>query len=93
MGLLSHSVEALYQPARGTITIEAKSGNNVATNQFYIPSDLGIMTWMSSTSSDYPWRDRQGITTVQINNLKSVNGVLKNSDMITVNLESEYCKS
>ena len=85
--------EVLYQPARGTITIEATSENNVTTNQFYIPRDFGIMTWMSRTDGDYPWRDRQGIiTTVEIN-LQSINVVLRNSDMITVNLESEYYRT
>ena len=70
--------DVLYQPAGGTITIEATSGNNVTTNQFYIPSDFGIMTWMSSTDGDYPWRDRQGIiTTVEISNLQSINGGIK----------------
>ena len=63
-------------------------------NNFYIPSDFGISTWMSSTGSGYPWRDRQGnITTVEINNLQSVNGVLWNSDMITVNLEPGYYRT
>ena len=50
------------------------------------------MTWMSSTDStdsDYTWRDRQGFgTTVEINNLQSTNGVLRNSNSITVNFES-----
>ena len=51
------------------------------------------MTWMGSTDSDYPWKDSQGnITTVKIN-LQSINGVLRNSDMITVNLESEYYRT
>ena len=60
----------------------------------YMPSDFGIATWMSGTDSDYPWRDGQGnITTVEINNLQSINGVLKNSDMITINLESEYYRA
>ena len=46
---------------------------------------------MSSTENDYPWKDSQGnITTVEINNLQSINGVLRNSGMITVNLESEH---
>ena len=49
---------------------------------------------MNSTDSDYPWKGRQGnITTVEINDLKSINGVLRNSDMITVNLESEYYRT
>ena len=86
--------EVLYQPAGGTITIEAKSEGMGSHNKFYIPSDFGIMTWMSSTDGDYPWRDRQGnITTVEINNLQSINGVLRNSDTITVNLESEYYRT
>ena len=89
MGLLSHSIEILYQPARGTITIEAKSEGMGSHSKFYIPNDFGIMIWMSSTGSDYPWKDSQGnIATVEMNNLQSINGVLRNSDMITINLES-----
>ena len=84
----------LYQPARGTITIEAKSENIAEHDKFYIPSDFGIMTWMSSTNGNYPWRDRQGfVTTVDNNNLHSINGVLRNSDMIAVSLESEYYRT
>ena len=57
--------EVLYQLARGTITIEAKSEGMGSHNKFYIPSGFGIMSWVSSTDDDYPWRDRQGnITTV-----------------------------
>ena len=86
--------EVLYQPARGTITIEAKSGNMAEHDKFYIPSDFVILTWMSSTNNSYPWRDRQGfVTTVDNNNRHSLNGVLRNSDMIAVSLESEYYKS
>ena len=49
---------------------------------------------MSSTGSDYPRRDRQGnITTVEISNLQSINGVLRNSGTITVNLEAEYYRT
>ena len=43
---------------------------------------------MIGTGSDYPWRDRQGnLTTVDINSLQSSNGVLRNSELITVSLE------
>ena len=46
---------------------------------------------MSNTNSDYPWRDRQGfVTSVDNNSPQPVNGVLRNSKAITVNLESEY---
>ena len=82
--------EVLYLPARGTITIEAKPEGMDSQNNFYIPSGFGIMSWMSSADSDYPWKDSRGnITTVEIYNLKSINGVLRNSDMITINLEPE----
>ena len=83
--------EVLYHLARGTITIEAKSEGMGSHNKFYIPSDFGIMTWMSSTENDYPWKDSQGnVTTVEINNLQPINGVLRNSDMLTTNSGSEY---
>ena len=91
MGLLSHSVEVLYHPARGTITIEARSEGVGSHNKIYIPSDFGIMAWMGSTDSGYPWKDSQGyITTVEVHNLQFINGVLRNSGMITINLEAGY---
>ena len=81
---------ALYHHARGTTTIEANPEGMDSHNKFYIPSDFGIMTWMGSTGSGYLWKDSQGdITTVEINNLQSINGVLRNSGMIAINLESE----
>ena len=81
--------EVLYHSARGTITIEAKSEGMDEHNKFYVPSDFGIMTWMSSTDSDYPWTTINGFaTTVDPNNLHSINGVLRNSDMIGASLES-----
>ena len=81
--------EVLYHPARGTITIEAKSEGMCSHKELYIPSDFGIVAWMSSTDSDYPWKDSEGnIQTVKHNNLKNINGVLRNTDMITINLES-----
>ena len=83
----------LYHSARGTITIEANSEGMDEHNKFYVPSDFGIMTWMSSTDSDYPWKDRQGFVTTVDNSLQSNTGVLRNSYSITVNLESEYYRS
>ena len=70
--------EVLYLPARRAITIEAKSEGMGSHSNSYIPSDFGIMSWMSSTDSDYPWKVSQGnVTTVEINDLKSINGVLE----------------
>ena len=86
--------EVLYHPARGTITIEAKYEGMGSHNKFCIPSDFGIMTRMGSTDSDYPWGDSQGnVRPVELNSLKSVSGVLRNSDMIAINLEPEYYRS
>ena len=48
--------EVLNHPARGTITIEAKSENMDEHDKFYIPSDFAIMTWMSTTNGNYPWK-------------------------------------
>ena len=49
---------------------------------------------MSSTDSDYPWKNRLGLVIpVDNNNPQSVNGVLKNTNSNTVNLESEYYRS
>ena len=48
---------------------------------------------MGSTN-EYPWKDSEGnLQTVEISSLQSFNGVLRNPDMITVNLESEYYRS
>ena len=70
--------EVLCHPARGAITIEAKSEGMDEHNKFYIPSDFGIMSWMGSTDSGYQWQDRQGIfTSVDNNNLQSINGCFK----------------
>ena len=86
--------EVLFHSARGTVTIEAKSEGLGEHNKFHIPSDFGIMNWMNSTDRDYPWQNRQGLfTSVDNNILQSVNGVLMNSNSITVNLETEYYRS
>ena len=65
--------EVLYHPARGTITIEAKPEGMDSNNTFYIPSDFGMMTWMGSTGSYYPWKDSQGnVQSIEVNNLKYI---------------------
>ena len=86
--------EVLYHSARGTITIDAKSEGMDEHSEFYVPSDFGIMTWVGSTGSDYLWRDRQVfVTPVDNNSLQSINGVLRDSNSITVNIETEYYRS
>ena len=77
--------EVLYHPARGTITIEAKYEGMDSHNKFHIPNDFGILTWVSSTDSDYPWKDSEGnVQSVEINDLESTNGVSRNSEIITI---------
>ena len=45
-------------------------------------------------STTHPWIDKQGfVTPVDPNNLHSINGVLRDSDMISVSLTSEYYRS
>ena len=86
--------EVLFHPARGTITIETKSEGMASHNIFYIPNGFGIMTWINSTDSDYPWKDSQeNTTTVEINNLQPASGALRHPDVMTINLESEYYRT
>ena len=65
-----------------------------ATNAFPVPSDFGIMNWMSNTDSDYPWRNIDDtIKAAGINNPLSSNGVLKNAQMIHLHQLSDHYKS
>ena len=75
--------EVIYNPARGTVNIEEKPEGIHATNAFLVPSDFGIMNWMSNTDSDYPWRNIDDtIKAVGINNIQYINGALRNTQMI-----------
>ena len=44
--------EVVYNPARGTVNIEEESEGIHATSALLVPSDFGIMNWMSNTVSD-----------------------------------------
>ena len=87
MGLLSPSILWFYSILQGEISpFKQILKGWVLIINFYMPSDFGIMTWMGSTDSDYPWKDREGtVQTIGINNLESINGVLRSTDMITIN--------
>ena len=81
----------IYNPARGTVNIEETSEGIHANNEFPVPSDFGIMNRMSNTDSDYPWRHTDGtIITVDINNIQSSNGVLRNTQMVHLHQLSDY---
>ena len=59
-----------------------------------MPSDFGIMNWMGNTDSDYPWRNVDDtIKAVGINNLQSINGILRKSQMIHRHQLPDYYKS
>ena len=49
---------------------------------------------MSNTDSDYPWRNIDGtIKTVDTNNTQSINGVLRNTQVIHLHQISDYYKT
>ena len=86
--------EVIYNPARGIVNIEEKSEGIRATNAFLVPGDFGILNWMSNTGSDYPWRNIDDIIkAVDDNNLQSINGVLRNTQVIQLHQLSDYYKS
>ena len=88
--------EVVYQAARGAITIKATSEGMDANNRFIIPTDFGVLTWLNNTGYDYPWKDREGtVQTVDINNLQSINDVLRNSnnELLPVSLQSEFYRT
>ena len=83
--------EVVYHTARGTISIEAKSEGMDSLNEFIAPSGFVIMTWMSNYSGENPWKDREGnVQAVEINNIKYINGVLRNTEMVHVSTLNEY---
>ena len=46
--------EVVYQPARGSISIEAKPEGMDEHIKLNMPNGFGIMAWMSGTNNDYP---------------------------------------
>ena len=86
--------EVIYNPASGTVNIEEKYEGIHANNGSPVPSDFGIMNWMGNTDLDYPWRNIDGISkAIDINNPQSINGALRNTQMIHLHQLSDYYKS
>ena len=54
-----------------------------------------VLAWESNNQlADYPWYNSEGLRqTVEIDNLQSINGVLRNTEMIPVGSETEYYRS
>ena len=75
--------DVMYNPARGTVNIEATSDGIHAKHEFLVPSAFGTMNWMSNTDSDCPWRNIDGtMEAVDITTIQCINGVLRNTQMI-----------
>ena len=66
--------DVVYHAARGTISIDAKPEGMDSHNQFYIPSDFGIMTWEGSNSyAENPWGNSEGfVQTIEIRTYPSM---------------------
>ena len=95
MALLTPSLSRLYITQQEELSALTKKYEGVHShNKFRVPSDFGIMNWMSNTDSDYPWKGIEGnIQTVDINNIRYINGVLRNTGMTHLHLLSDYYRS
>ena len=94
MVLMLHSILGSYIILQGELSPLSQNLNMAEHDKLYIPSDFGIMIWMSTTNGSCLWKNRLGLATpVDNNNFHSINGVLRNSDMIAVSLESECYRS
>ena len=94
MHLVNASLQVICNPARGTVNIEGESEGIHANSEFLVPSDFGIVNWTGNTDPDYPWRNMDGtIKALDINYLRSINCVLRNTQMIRLHQLSDYCKS
>ena len=52
------------------------------------------MNWMSNTDSDYPWRNIDDtIQAVDLNNLQSISGVLRNTQVTHLHQLADYYES
>ena len=85
---LNFTFEVKYHTAAGTIKIEETSEGG--SNTFEIPSDYGITDWFNN-HSEYSWRNiDNNFIYPDNNNLQSINGVLRNTEMTPVRLSYMY---
>ena len=81
----------VYTTATGSIKIEETSEGIHASNSFDVPSDFGITYWEIEANGVYPWRNTdETIIYPDINNLQSINGILRNTDFNPVRLSYMY---
>ena len=65
-----------------------------ASNAFEVPSGFGITYWEIEHNGGYPWRNTdETIVYPDVDNLQSINGVLRNAQMIHLHQLSDFCKS
>ena len=86
---INFTFEVKYNTATGSIKIdETTEGSG---NAFDVPSDFGIVYWEIETNNQYPWRNiEETIVYPDSNSLQSINGVLRNTEMILVRLSYMY---
>ena len=88
---INFTFEVVYNTATGTIKIEEKSEGIHADNAFEVPSDFGIAYWEAEHNGVYPWKNTdETIVYPDVNNLQSINGVLRNTHFIPVRLSYMY---
>ena len=81
---INFTCKVVYNTAAGTIKIEETSEGIHASNAFEVPSDFGTY-WEIGTNGIYPWRNTdETIVYPVVNNLQSINGVLRNTEFIPV---------
>jgi len=86
---LNFTFEVKYNTATGSIKIEETTVGS--RNAFAVPSDFGVMAWELENSNQYPWRNIEETIVYPIaNSLQSINGVLRNTEMVAVNLAYMY---
>ena len=86
---INFTFEVKYNTATGSIKIsETTEGSG---NAFDVPSDFGVVYWQIETNNQYPWRNiEETIVYPDVNSLQSINGVLRNTEMVPVRLDFFY---
>ena len=86
---INFTFEVKYNTATGSIKIEETTEGS--GNAFDVPTDLGVATWDTETNNQYPWRNIEGtIVYPDVVYPQSINGVLRNTEMVPVNLSFMY---
>ena len=86
---INFTFEVKCNTAAGSIKIEETTEGS--GNAFEVPSDFGVVYWDIETNNQYPWRNIEETTVYpDVNSLQSINGVLRNTEMLPVRLSYMY---